>query len=167
MLCPEHIRLIQRYDATLRRWGEVTLFSQRVDLHCAGGLLAARVRQQAYEERNAAKEQVALHEQNCTACISRLSVDRPACGAPTTFPSRHLIDGSASMTCLERHRPQQLYDASLRRWRQIATRELLDESPYLKEEVRRRTLNERDAAKKRLLMHQQVCGTCRLKLKTK
>jgi hypothetical protein len=71
------------------------------------------------------------------------------------------------MTCLERHRLQQIYDASLRRFGQIETRELLGESSYLKEEVQRRTLNERDAAKKRLLMHQQACGTCRLKVKTK
>jgi hypothetical protein len=167
MLCPEHIRLSQRYDATLRRWGEVTLFSQGVDYHCARGHPAARVRQKAYEERNSAKERVSLHEENCTACISRLSVDRPACGAPATFPSRRTMDGSASMTCLERHRLQQIYDASLRRFGQIETRELLGESSYLKEEVQRRTLNERDAAKKRLLMHQQACGTCRLKVKTK
>jgi hypothetical protein len=126
------------------------------------------VRQQAYEERNAAKEQVSLYKQNCTACISRLSVDRPACGAPAAFPSRRLIDGSASMTCLERQRLQQLYDASLRRWGQVAaSSQLFGQSAYLTEEVRLRTLAERDAAQNRLLMHQRVCGTCRLKLKVK
>jgi hypothetical protein len=57
---------------------------------------------------------------------------------------------------------QQLYDAALRRWAQIQTpSQLFSQSTYMTEEVRRRVLIERNAAKSRLSKHQQNCRKCR------
>jgi hypothetical protein len=69
---------------------------------------------------------------------------------------------SYGMACPEELRLQQLYDAALRRWAQIQTpSQLFEQSTYMTEEVRRRVLIERNAAKSRLSMHQQNCRKCR------
>jgi hypothetical protein len=69
------------------------------------------------------------------------------------------------MACPEQLRLQQLYDASLRRWAQVQRwAELFGQPTYLAEEVKRRVMIERNAAKNRLAMHQQKCKNCRPKL---
>jgi hypothetical protein len=73
MLCPKYTRLRQCYEAALRKWGEVLLFSQGTDLHGAAGRLPEHMRQKAYEERDAAKEQMSLHEQNCKSMCTEVA----------------------------------------------------------------------------------------------
>jgi hypothetical protein len=68
------------------------------------------------------------------------------------------------MMCPEKLRLQQLYEASVRRWALRATTQWFGEATYLTEEVRRRALAERNAAKTRLTMHKQHCKICRRKL---
>jgi hypothetical protein len=65
------------------------------------------------------------------------------------------------MVCLTKVRLQQLYDALRRRWRQIdnAT-QISGDKTGLVQEVLRRALIERDAAKDRLELHEQRCETC-------
>ena len=62
------------------------------------------------------------------------------------------------MTCLEKVRLKQLYEASLRRWGQI--HEDSGANTWLVQEVKRRALIERDAAKERLELHEQHCEVC-------
>ena len=68
---------------------------------------------------------------------------------------------SMSMSCLEKARLQQLYEAALRRWGLIhdASR-ISGDNTWLVQEVERRALIERDAAKDRLELHQHRCETC-------
>jgi hypothetical protein len=76
-----------------------------------------------------------------------------------------LLHHNQGMACLEKIRLQQLYDAALRRWAQIqASSQLFGQSTYMTEEVRKRVLAERNAAKARLTMHKQHCKKCRPKL---
>jgi hypothetical protein len=65
------------------------------------------------------------------------------------------------MVCLAKVRLQQLYDAARRRWRQIdnAT-QISGDKTGIVQEVLRRALIERDAAKDRLELHEQRCETC-------
>ena len=65
------------------------------------------------------------------------------------------------MVCLAKVRLQQLYDALRRRWRQIdnAT-QISGDKTWPVQEVLRRALIERDAAKDRLELHQQRCEAC-------
>jgi hypothetical protein len=65
------------------------------------------------------------------------------------------------MVCLAKVRLQQLYDALRRRWRQIdnAT-QISGDKTWLVQEVLRRALIERDAAKDRLKLHQRRCEVC-------
>jgi hypothetical protein len=66
------------------------------------------------------------------------------------------------MACPERLRLQQLYEVSLRRWAQIAaSSQLFGQSTFLTDQVRRKVIADRNAAKNRLLMHQEQCKTCR------
>ena len=66
------------------------------------------------------------------------------------------------MACPEKIRLLQLYEAAIRRWAQLqASSQLLAQSTYLTEEVRKRTLIECNAAKARLTMHQRHCTKCR------
>ena len=68
---------------------------------------------------------------------------------------------SESMACLEKVRLQQLYEAALRRWGQIhEASQISSDNTWLVQEVFRRTLIERDAAKNRLELHKQRCETC-------
>jgi hypothetical protein len=61
------------------------------------------------------------------------------------------------MTCLEKVRLKQLFEATLRRWGQIHE---AGDNTWLVQEVKRRALIERDAAKDRLDLHEQRCETC-------
>ena len=66
------------------------------------------------------------------------------------------------MACPERLRLQQLYEVSLRRWAQVAaSSQLFGQSTLLTDEVRLKVLADRNAAKSRLLVHQEQCKTCR------
>jgi hypothetical protein len=65
------------------------------------------------------------------------------------------------MTCLERVRLQQLYEAALRRWGQIQeASQMSGDNTWLVQEVKRRALIERDAAKDRLALHRRRCEIC-------
>jgi hypothetical protein len=57
--------------------------------------------------------------------------------------------------------PAQHYDVALRRWYQVeASTQLYGQPTYMTEEVRKRALDERHAAKARLTMHQEQCNKC-------
>jgi hypothetical protein len=72
---------------------------------------------------------------------------------------------SVRMTCLEKIRLQQLYEATHNRWAQVhGSSQTPGENTWLVQEVLRRALNERDAAKDRLKAHQRSCQTCRIRL---
>jgi hypothetical protein len=66
------------------------------------------------------------------------------------------------MTCLEKVRLQQLYEAAAHRLGQIhdGPLQIAAEHAWLVQEVLRRTLIERDAAKDRLELHRQRCEMC-------
>jgi hypothetical protein len=66
------------------------------------------------------------------------------------------------MTCLEKVRLQQLYEAALRRLGQIhhGSSQISGDNTWLVQEVKRRALIERDAAKDRLELHQRHCEVC-------
>jgi hypothetical protein len=65
------------------------------------------------------------------------------------------------MTCLEKVRLQQLYEAAVRRWGHIhGSSQISGENTWLVQEVLRRALIERDAAKDRLKLHQRRCEVC-------
>jgi hypothetical protein len=65
------------------------------------------------------------------------------------------------MTCLEKVRLKQLYEASLSRWGQIHHGSSQSgDNTWLVQEVKRRALIERDAAKDRLELHEQHCEIC-------
>jgi RNA polymerase-binding transcription factor DksA len=65
------------------------------------------------------------------------------------------------MTCLEKVRLKQLHEASLRRWGQIhEDSQMSGANTWLVQEVKRRALSERDAAKDRLELHEQHCEVC-------
>lgn len=68
------------------------------------------------------------------------------------------------MACLEKIRLQQHYDVAVRRWRQVDAHSQIT---HLTEELRKRALAERDAAKDRLTTHQQNCKTCRAPKRTR
>jgi hypothetical protein len=62
---------------------------------------------------------------------------------------------------MEKVRLQQLYDAALGRWGQThGASQISGDNTWLVQEVERRALIERDAAKDRLELHQQRCETC-------
>jgi hypothetical protein len=65
------------------------------------------------------------------------------------------------MVCLTKVRLQELYDALRRRWRHInnAT-QISGDKTWFVQEVLRRALIERDAAKDRLELHEQRCELC-------
>jgi hypothetical protein len=66
------------------------------------------------------------------------------------------------MTCPEKIRLQHLYETAIRRWAQVqASSQFVGQSTYLTEEIKKRVLAERKAAKIRLSMHQKLCNTCR------
>jgi hypothetical protein len=73
--CPENNRLRQRYEAAIRHWGNVILFS---DVDSLGTLIpqAAEVKHKAYIERDAAKKRLSDHMLTCGACNPKLMVVR-------------------------------------------------------------------------------------------
>ena len=63
------------------------------------------------------------------------------------------------MACPERLRLQQLYEVSVLWWAQVAASSQLFGEPTLhSDDVRLRVLADRNAAKNRLLVHQQKCN---------
>jgi hypothetical protein len=75
MLCPEYKRLLQHYEAALRRWGQVLLATDS-NLVGAAARQAAAIRQTAFEERNTAKERMDAHIQVCAVCTPKLRAIR-------------------------------------------------------------------------------------------
>jgi hypothetical protein len=68
------------------------------------------------------------------------------------------------MECPEHLRLQQVYEAALRRWAQVfLPTDFYGERTYLAEQVWTRVIEERDAAKSRLVAHRQCCSVCRRK----
>lgn len=66
-----------------------------------------------------------------------------------------------TMACPERLRLQQLFEVSVRRWAQVAaSSQLFGQPTSLTDDVRLRVLADRNAAKNRLLAHQQKCKRC-------
>jgi hypothetical protein len=79
----------------------------------------------------------------------------------SAFPASDQLHHTKSMACLEKVRLQQLYEAALRRWGQIRdASQISGDNTWLVQEVKRRALIERDAAKDRLELHEQRCETC-------
>jgi hypothetical protein len=68
MMCLEYFRLHQHYVVAVRRCEQAELSSSRSGLLDASARLTAEIKQKARNERNAAKERMVLHEQNCSAC---------------------------------------------------------------------------------------------------
>jgi hypothetical protein len=60
VLCPEYSRLLQLYEAALRRWVQVEWSSNDA---------SSGIEKKALDERNAAREQLDLHERTCPTCI--------------------------------------------------------------------------------------------------
>jgi hypothetical protein len=69
MLCPEHSRLLQHYEATLRRWAEVEWSSNRNEPNALLRVSAEIEKKKALHERDAARERLNLHQRSCPTCI--------------------------------------------------------------------------------------------------
>lgn len=76
MSCPEYLRLRQHYELALRRWAHVE-WSSRGDTPAR---LALAIRETAMNERNAARNRMCLHEQNCPVCNRRRKPHDPKVG---------------------------------------------------------------------------------------
>jgi hypothetical protein len=61
------------------------------------------------------------------------------------------------MLCSEYSRLLQLYEAALRRWAQVAWSPNRNESEGIK---KKKALDERDATRERLNLHERACPTC-------
>jgi hypothetical protein len=68
VLCPEHSRLLQHYEAALRRWALAEWSSNRNEPN-ASFRVSAEISKKALDERDAARERLNLHEQSCPTCI--------------------------------------------------------------------------------------------------
>jgi hypothetical protein len=64
MLCPEHSRLLQHYEAALRRWAQAVWSSNKNEFR-----VSAEIKKKALDERDAARERLNLHERTCPTCI--------------------------------------------------------------------------------------------------
>ena len=73
MTCLEYHRLLQLYEAALRRWEQV-LWSSKADVPGIPERLASEMKQSAFLERNAAHERMRAHKQSCSVCKPRLRV---------------------------------------------------------------------------------------------
>ena len=71
MSCPEYLRLREHYEAALLRWVQIDLSFSGSEFINVSAMLLEGVKQQALKERNAAKERMDLHEQNCLICNRR------------------------------------------------------------------------------------------------
>jgi hypothetical protein len=68
------------------------------------------------------------------------------------------------MPCSEYRRLQQHYEAAFRSWAQLmASSQLLGQPMYLTMKVRQRALDNKEAAKNILNIHEQDCSICRRK----
>jgi hypothetical protein len=65
MPCPEKLRLQQLYEIAIRRWAQVQATSQ---LFGPPTRMTETMRKEALAERNAAKNRLVTHQQNCKKC---------------------------------------------------------------------------------------------------
>ena len=68
MSCPEYLRLRQRYESALRRWADVELSSKGRNFFDAPVHLTAEIKEGALKERNATRNRMCFHEENCPVC---------------------------------------------------------------------------------------------------
>jgi hypothetical protein len=69
MLCSEYARLLQHYEAALRRWAQSEWSSNRNEPNALLRVSAGIKKKEALEERDAAKERLNFHELTCPTCI--------------------------------------------------------------------------------------------------
>jgi hypothetical protein len=69
VLCSEHSRLLQHYEAALRRWAQVEWSSNKNEPNALLRVTAEIIKKKALDERNAARERLNLHERSCPTCI--------------------------------------------------------------------------------------------------
>jgi hypothetical protein len=69
MLCSGYSRLLQHYEAALRRWAQAEWSSNRNELNTLLRVSAGIKKREALDERDAAKERLLTHELNCPTCI--------------------------------------------------------------------------------------------------
>jgi hypothetical protein len=69
MLCAEHSMLLQHYEATLRRWAQLEWSSNRNEPNTLLRVSEGVKKKKALDERDAAREQLNLHERSCSTCI--------------------------------------------------------------------------------------------------
>jgi hypothetical protein len=73
MTCPEYQRLLQVYEAALRRW-EQAMWSSKAAAAGKPERLASEMKERAYFDRNEAHGQLRAHKESCLVCKSRLRV---------------------------------------------------------------------------------------------
>ena len=69
MLCSEYSRLLQLYEEALRRWAQAEWSSNRNEPNALLRVSAGIKKRKALDERDAAKEQLHIHELSCPTCI--------------------------------------------------------------------------------------------------
>jgi hypothetical protein len=69
MACPERLRLQQLYEVSLRRWAQIAASSQ---LFGQPAFLTDEVRLRVIADRNAAKNQLLIHQEKCKTCRRNL-----------------------------------------------------------------------------------------------
>ena len=79
MGCSEHFGLRLRYEAALRLWEQAEWSSNENELFDAPRSLAQEIEKKALDERNAAYNQMRLHELSCPTCNHqrKLSTAKP------------------------------------------------------------------------------------------
>jgi hypothetical protein len=76
--CSEYFRLLQHYEAALRRWEQAEFSSNHngfVDLSAAR--LAGEIKRKAQNERDAAKMRINLHKHRCSICSRMPNLRKP------------------------------------------------------------------------------------------
>jgi hypothetical protein len=136
---------------------------KRVRKLCGGGSLDSSARTISGDNRP-----IAAIDLYGVALIGYCSAVRSSCVSLAQYDclaaraERHLINWGCAVQCLEQRRLLQLYEAALRRWGQVCLPTQLEgERAYLAEQVRQRTLEERNNARGRLESHRQHCPVCR------
>jgi hypothetical protein len=69
MLCPEHSRLLQHYEAALRRWAEIEWSSNKKEPNTSIRVSEGIKKKKALDARDATRERLNLHERSCPTCI--------------------------------------------------------------------------------------------------
>jgi hypothetical protein len=69
VLCPEHSRLLQHYEAALRRWAQAEWSSNRNEPNELLRVSEGIKKKKALDERDAARGRLNLHERTCPTCI--------------------------------------------------------------------------------------------------